>query len=450
LYGQIKKAVEVANQNKLYNLSLMISQINSQVKTSLLSYSVKQWQLSNIYESFPYELKLVYEILSSSNIMNVLDHGGELILSMCGWKNIFIIMLILSNYVDLYTVITNFEEICSKYGQQKKNILPVLHMPNSISRTSINFLLIKYFSILDSSQNLKEEANEVLCNLFSSENMFPQHYSTHHVNYIIISFLNFTLYETYNWKSYDSSTINPSIDFKQLKILNQKLLNINIEELLQNKKWFLAINLVKISDIPDQTKERIVKDILFKFVELGRKEQVFERIYERKISLEAGALFHYYRFDFKNAYENFKETGNFQKASEIFIFYKLCAEIIQNENEISCSGKQGLVDLITVYKTNIYFHLLKVFDEYLNLMMKVDKYRKLDKVSLSELEELIQKIFSLNQNDISHFHTFNHCKNVMLDRLRTLYNKKVDILNYTKNVSFSLFLIYLESYLFAS
>lgn len=317
--GKIQKSLEICSRNNLFSLSMLISQTNNPRKTNLIDTSIQNWQRVNLYGTFDQDLKRIYNTISTMNDPDIFDKET---LQRLNWKNV---MIGLSTFKleptrDINSVITTFDGLISR-NRDIKNIAPI----SNKGFANINFILIKYLALLDNyndhDQN-KEISTQTLLSLCATENIF-NHFADHHLHYIIVLILLNTLGESYSisneMRNEDFNRIG-FIDIKLLKHLHSVLLIKVVEELLIFGNWKYAISVIRNSCVPSSTQMILVKDIIFRFADVAKSDPIFSEI-EKKFSKEALGCYHYSKFNYTEAYKQFKEAGNINKANDVLINY---------------------------------------------------------------------------------------------------------------------------------
>jgi hypothetical protein len=256
-----------------------------------------------------------------------------------------------------------------------------------------------------------------------------------------------TLKETY-YRSSVTDVIN------NLKKLHFKLLTKVVEETLifegsrkqSESNWKFAVSLIAYSNVSRRMQLLMINDILFKDVQIASSDIVYlsSKTFDVRTTREALALFHFSNFRIKEALENFKISQNLEKINEIFIFYFFCNSLIQGNiaNEI----RDEFEDVRKI-STNVYFweKYGVVFWEYLHYLRRFEEGR-IDRSYLEGVRNLIKKVEALNSNtSVIYEKIVTYCRNIMLNKLRIIYNKIVPVEQVVSN-----FYLFLASCLFNS
>jgi hypothetical protein len=408
---------------------MMISTTNTETKAKLIEESVRNWETQRIYPSFPGNLKLIYNVLS----VTPLEQEGNLksVLGICDWKKtlIFSTLYLNSPSTEISTIVKKFDTMVNK--NLSNSIIPVNYKeqkePRRYEIESINYLLISLYAALESKTPTNDTTPlifEILNKLCYTSNIFS-YFADHHLHYMIITILLNTLKETCN-RSYVGDIL------LKLKGLHFKLLTKTLEEILifegskkqSESNWKFAISLISYSNIPKKMQSLMINDILFKFVSIAHRDPVFknEKTFEKRVAFEALALFKFNEFSIKDAYNYFKESGNLDKANEIFIFYFLSQSLVNNNitNDIEDELKN-----LKKASTKIYFweKYGTIFSDYLLYINLADKNR-VDRKDLQSILMLIKKVETLNINTVVYYgNLVTYCRNIMLGKLREIYNK---------------------------
>lgn len=450
LQGKIKRAVEICIKNGLLNLSMIISNSNPSIRSRLIKDSIKSWGNIGLYESFPNNLRKIYNLLSGEEILRG-DQGSE-ILTGCNWKQLFLSLSLhsMDQVKDISQILSEFEAVVNAH-KSNKNLLPNINEKSNVN--DINFTLIKLYRAIENNQTAK--ISELINTLMNTSNVFDE-FSDCHLHYILVSVLLTTQENSDERFVINSSVvkINRSFDFNFLKKIHLKLLNKVTEELLLSENetaktnWKYVINMIKLSNIPASIKNILTNELIFKNINIAKEDQSFlNNMMDGANIQEALGLYNYNRFNFKAAYQNFKNSKNFTKANEIFLFSILCLKII--ENNVSNNTYEEL-NLLSNFSLNcsIWEKYGTVLHQYLVLLRKLegDEIRKLELIDLSYIRNLIKKvdaIFIPKNQDRSYINMINLCRNKILGRLRKIYNTKTELISKKdENVKFLNFNLY--------
>jgi hypothetical protein len=401
--GRVNNAIKLCG-NDLNILPLLISQPHNKSSQKLLNESVTKWKNSNIWNNFPIEQKYIYEILSSSSLP---VYQLPNILNYLNWKSLFIC---LSNYTLNYkshiSDITRAYETISK--KNNNNVSPLFE-----NYTDINYLLIKLVSLIESSNS----TNEVLSMLSNSASLFSG-FSSHHIQYIIITTLTNILHEVYNRNGPMEINIHPTI--KYLNRLHFNLLIKCVEELLLNNNWKDAISLVEYSSISERVKDYIRRDIIFRYPDMA--DDTFTQY---DYAYESLATYSYNMFDVEKAVEYFIKSGNYNRAFDIFLFYILYYKIIQNN---VCNSMIEQLSKFSTRVREIYRWEThgKVLQAYFFYMEREEEY--LRNCNIKDIEVLIKEIENMT-GELGYRSITLLCKNIMIDNIRIIYNKICNLKN---------------------
>jgi hypothetical protein len=408
---------------------MMISTTNTEARAKLIETNVKSWETQRLYTTFPAELRLIYNVLSVSPLEK--DENLKSILGICDWKKtlIFSSLYLNSPSIEISTILKNFDSMKSR--NLSNSIIPCNYKELKEQREyeieNINYLLISLYAAFESKTPTNDTTSlisNIIKKICYTSNIFS-YFADHHLHYIIITILLNTLKETYN-RSNVADTIF------ELKGLHFKLLTKAVEEILifegskkqSDSNWKFAISLISYSNTPKRMQNMMINDILFKFVSIAHRDPIFknEKAFEKKVSFEALALFKLNEFYIRDAYNYFKESGNLDKANEIFIFYILTQSLVNNN--ITNDNEEEIKFLKNV-STNVYFweKYGTIFSDYLFYLNLASK-NKVDRKDLQSILGLIKMVEAINTNTVVYYgNLINYCRNIMLSKLRETYNK---------------------------
>jgi hypothetical protein len=437
VHGRLLKATEIANSQGLINLSMLISQSNSKIKAKLVSESIDAWKRNKIHQVMPKTLVLIYDLIAGRENPSILDY--------CDWRSLIISESIFTS--PLSATLSSIEKknqiIINGNSNIQRLTLPITSSyNNSIKANNIFYLLTCLYSSFEQLNQSKE--NKILLQEISNTLTISSSFTDHHIQYIIISILLNTLKESFDFSAFKDGMISQEkkfdtqvVDMGFLKKLHGHLLIKNVEEILisgEVSSWKYAINLIKNSNISDTHKKLLINDIINKNVESASKDKAYFTIFDTTKS--AYAFYNLYQFKFREAYENFKQSKNFEKATEIFIFYFLCQSLLNN-NSSSNNIKEELF-ILSRESRNVYYweKYGVIFQDYINIsdyFKESEKSEwKCEESKMNELERLIKKVEVLNmKSDVIYSQILTLCRNYMLTNLRKDFNSKY-ILNISK------------------
>lgn len=454
--GRIRKAVDLCNKNGLFNLAMLISQTNSEVRSAMVGESLANWEKLRLDRAIPEDLRNIYEILAVKEADS--QTSLKKVLKDLDWERALLYNLIYSAglNVGISSVLQGFKH-SSRAAQYN-------HLRNI---GDIRFILISLYSAIEAGgENSQTHIEELLINLMDPVNL-QDSMGDSHIQYIIITILLNTLKETYNYNSIVNSLVHVRTEelgnysfifnFKLLKQLHFKLLLKVVEELLITQTqtsdsishWKLAVSLIRNSNTPRSLQRHMINDILYKFTDITKSDSSFYdlTIFDPKVTNNAAGFYYYNQFKFNDAYNSFKFAHNFEKANEIFIFHKLALRMIDNNvtndiiEELNYLAANCLVSG-KIFESNWEKYGV-IFHEYLNL---VERFAQEDfepgVKEMSLITGLMKKVEAMNANvGDSNRLVVNYCRNIMLGNLRKMYNQKLN--NKNRDVSVLVFYIYI-------
>lgn len=414
--GRINTSIKLCG-NDLNILPLLISQPHNKSSQTLLKESITKWKNSGIWERFPEVQKFIYELLSN-NTHSVYSDNSSNIIKYFNWKSIFIC---LSNYTLNYN--SNIIELLNAYEIIQKNTKKVPAENNNHS--DINYLLIRLINSIEKS-GLGSADLEMISN---SESLFSK-FSSHHVQYIIISTLLNIINEAYNQSPIE---VNVYPIIAKLKKLHFSLVIKCVEELLLNNDWRSAIELVNYSSISIRVKDYIVKDIIFRYPDAFSTDQTFVDYPFAFESLGHHAL---NNFEIDQAILFYERAGNFSKAFDIFLFYKLYHAIIQNNftNEMAKKLSEYQAKMRDISRWDSHGKIIQTYYFFLDREYE-DEFLESLNCNIADIELLVKEIENMTE-ELGYTRINLLVKNIMIENIRKIYNK-VCLLKSTNDVIYN-------------
>ncbi len=323
-------------------------------------------------------------------------------------------------------------EVLLQSVQKGSSLSPYVNKDSQL--TNINYTLLRLYRLIQNNDRVG--VTQVLSELINPNNIFDQ-FSDNHLHFILITVLLNTLSNVEAIMSPDKNpALTNRIDFNFMKLIHFKLLTRVFEELFQSgldcTNWKYAINLVEISNIPSRFKKFIGDEIIFNKIEIAKEDENFLlKAVDIHTVYQAIGFYNLSRLEYLSAYENFKSSKDFNKASEIFLFNIFPLKLLdENLNNHTYEEINVLTNLQV--KSPIWEIYGSVFFQYLLLLRKLegDEFKRLELIDASFIKNLIKRVdaMKISQNYNQNLKILlNLCRNKILTDLRRIYNKKNEI-----------------------
>jgi len=409
-------------------LSGIISGITDQSNKEYVRNSIKHLYEENLNKKISKPMLKILNLLKGENIennLNVFDWQRVLIshyIYLSGsdteMNEIFVntenfIMNNYKNFTNLFPLPkTNYGKGCQILLERNKNDFDAHRIVQSLS--SFDYNLIKFYSTFE---------YECL-NFLTRTSTHSDDLIDHHIQYIIITILLNTLSENYK------SNVDSFIILK-LKLHQQKLFHIVLEEMLCYGNWDLAVRLINTHSLPDNIRNGLYKSIvgreLYNFEkesELGNFKSKLKILVDKynidifNQIIETIGFYFEYKNMYKEALDNYFESGSYQKAHEV-LCNKLLPMSIINRN-INNNLKQKLNTLSkNSVNINNWVNVGNIFLLYFKYNEANYNKGSKERIQIEQLEDLLKKISALPEKDP----IMISCKNVMLLDIREKVNK---------------------------
>lgn len=416
------------NQMNYTILSSVISDILNQSAKKYLSDSIKHLSEDEVLNFSTMPMLKILSLLNGENFQNNLNYYD--------WERVLIsqILYLSSLETDMTEIFYKTEDFIMKNFLTFNNLYPFPKtyygnscqialqkngknhevLKNVQSLISYDYNLVKFYSTFDSN----------CLGYLTRTSTYSDDLIDHHLQYVIITILLNTISETYN------SSID-GIVIEKLKTHQLKLFHIVLEELLSYGLWEIAVRFINIHSLPERIGNGLIKLIVGRELYGFEKEDEYVNFMSRltilndkyntdilnQISDSKGYYFEY-RNMYKEAMENYLESGCYQKAHNVLCNRLLPMSIINRNNNNYLKQK-----LITLSKHSININNWISVGNIFLLYFKYNEanYNKgsKEKIQIEQLEDLLKKISALPENDV----VMISCKNVMLLDIREKVNK---------------------------